>query len=78
MRQEFMADMLGVHRPTVSLADGILQKAGLISYHRGQMEILDPEGLREGACECYELIQTQIDRIFDRPWQDLIQEHDQQ
>jgi hypothetical protein len=42
------------------------------------MQILDPEGLREGACECYELIQMQIDRIFDRPWQKLIQEQDQQ
>jgi len=78
MRQEFLAQMLGVHRPSVSVAAGMLQKAGLISYHRGQMEILDPEGLREGACECYELIQMQIDRIFDRPWQDLVQEQDQQ
>jgi CRP-like cAMP-binding protein len=78
LRQEYIAQMLGVHRPSVSIAASILQKAGLISYHRGQMQILDPEGLREGACECYELMEVQINRIFDRPWRELAQEQDQQ
>jgi CRP-like cAMP-binding protein len=77
MRQEFMAQMLGVHRPSVSVAANILQKAGLIRYSRGQMEILDPEGLREGACECYQLMEAQFNRIFEQPWRDLAREEDQ-
>ena len=69
MRQEFMALMLGVHRPTVSTAANMLQQAGLISYSRGQMRIIDPEGLRAGSCECLGLIEKQFDGIFDYPLQ---------
>lgn len=47
LRHEFLAQMLGVHRPAVTIAAGVLQKAGLISYGRGQMSIVDPDGLRE-------------------------------
>lgn len=68
LRQEFIARMLGVQRPTVSIAARTLQKAGLISYSRGNIKILDPEGLNEGACECLELIETQFDKIFGRSW----------
>lgn len=67
MRQEFMAQMLGVHRPTVSTAANMLQHAGLISYSRGQMQILDAEGLREGSCECLEIMEQQFEKIFERP-----------
>jgi CRP-like cAMP-binding protein len=63
LRQEFIAEMLGVHRPTVSIAAKTLQKAGLIDYSRGQMRILDPEGLKNGACECYSLIEGQVARL---------------
>jgi CRP-like cAMP-binding protein len=63
LRQEFIAEMLGVYRPTVSIAAKTLQKAGLIDYSRGQMRILDPEGLKNGACECYALIEGQIARL---------------
>ncbi|MBV9929134.1 MAG: Crp/Fnr family transcriptional regulator [Acidobacteria bacterium] len=77
MRQEFMAAMLGVQRPTVSTTAAILQKAGLITYTRGRMTILNPEGLVKGACECLELIETQMDRIFDTPWRDLIRREDE-
>lgn len=63
LRQEFIAQMLGVHRPTVSIAAKVLQKAGLIDYSRGQIRILDPEGLKNGACECYSLIEGQIARL---------------
>lgn len=59
MRQQFMAQMLGVQRPTVSTTAFMLQQAGLISYSRGQMKILDPEGLIEGACACYELMERE-------------------
>ena len=77
MRQEFMAQMLGVARPTVSIAANMLQKAGLISYSRGRMRVLDPDGLAEGACECYEIINGQIDKIFERPWRELVQDEDE-
>jgi CRP-like cAMP-binding protein len=78
MRQEFMAQMLGVHRPSVSIAANTLQKAGLIHYSRGHMQILDPEGLEAGACECYGLMEQQMNRIFDTSWRALAQEEDQQ
>ena len=78
MRQEFLAYMLGVHRPTVSIAASMLQKAGLISYSRGHMHILDSKGLRDGACECLEIMESQFDRIFDRPWCGAAREEDQQ
>ena len=69
MRQEYMALMLGVHRPTVSIAARMLQQAGLISYSRGQMRILDADGLRNGSCECLELIEKQFNQIFKHPLQ---------
>lgn len=78
MRQEFLANMLGVARPTVSIAAALLQRAELISYTRGRMRVLDPEGLREGACECYEIIDKQIDKIFGRPWRELAHQEDEQ
>ena len=65
IRQEFVAQMLGVHRPTVSTAANMLQHAGLISYTRGQMRILDPEGLKNGSCECLEIIERQFAAVFD-------------
>ena len=76
MRQEFLAMMLGVHRPTVSTTASILQKAGLITYTRGRMTVLDPEGLTAGSCECLELMETQMDRIFDKPWRELARRED--
>jgi len=68
LRQEFMAAMLGVSRPTVSITAKILQKAGLIDYSRGKMRILDGEGLRAGACECYDIMENQFARIFKDDW----------
>jgi Mn-dependent DtxR family transcriptional regulator len=65
IRQEFIAMMLGVHRPTVSTAASMLQQAGLISYSRGQIRILDEEGLRNGSCECLAVIETQFAQIFE-------------
>jgi CRP-like cAMP-binding protein len=76
MRQEFMAQMLGVARPTVSIAANMLQKAGLISYSRGRMRVLDPEGLAEGSCECYEIVNRQLDKIFERPWREAAHDED--
>lgn len=70
MRHEFLAQMLGVHRPTLSTAAGILQKAGLINYRYGKLAILEPDGLSEGACECLEMMEAQFDKIFDQPWRE--------
>jgi hypothetical protein len=53
---------------------GVFQRCGLIRYSRGRMQILDPEGLRDGACECYEVIEAQFDRIFGRPWREMARE----
>lgn len=65
LRQEFVAMMLGVHRPTVSTAANMLQQAGLITYTRGQMRILNEEGLRNGSCECLGIIEKQFAMMFD-------------
>lgn len=53
LSHEYLAMMVGVRRPTVTLAAGALQKAGLIRYRRGRMEIVDREGLEKVSCECY-------------------------
>jgi len=54
---EFMAQMLGTGRPSVSLAAGILQRSGLIENMRGTVKILNRRGLEKAACECYFAIQ---------------------
>ncbi|MEP7216753.1 MAG: Crp/Fnr family transcriptional regulator [Anaerolineaceae bacterium] len=54
--QEFLAQMLGVSRPSVTVAAASLQRDGLITYHRGDMTILDRAKLEEAACECYAVI----------------------
>ena len=74
MRQEFMAQMLGVHRPAVSIAANVLQNAGLIRYSRGNMEILNPEGLQQGACECYDIVDGQFNRLFGHSWRQLAED----
>lgn len=56
MTQEFISQMLGVHRPSVSKSAHKLQDQGLIRYNRGRIEILDREGLEEFSCECYQTI----------------------
>jgi CRP-like cAMP-binding protein len=64
MRQEFMAHMLGVHRPSVSIAANALKKAGLIRYERGIMTVLDSERLEKNCCECYRAIESQFERAL--------------
>jgi hypothetical protein len=56
--------MLGVTRPSVTIAAGMLQKAGLISYVRGSVEILDRAGLEQAACECYRVITDEFRRLI--------------
>jgi CRP-like cAMP-binding protein len=62
LTQEFISHMLGTRRASVTVAAGILQKAGLITYRRGQVTIEDRAGLESAACECYEGINQQIER----------------
>jgi CRP-like cAMP-binding protein len=62
LTHEFLGYMLGVTRPAVTLAARVLQQAGLITYHRGIITILDRPGLEAAACECYEIISTEFAR----------------
>ncbi len=56
LSQGFLADILGSRRTTVTLAAGVLRRRKLISYRRGQIQILDHEKLKSAACECYETV----------------------
>jgi CRP-like cAMP-binding protein len=62
--QEFMADMLGVRRPTVSLVASTVQKAGLIKYSRGKMTIVNRLGLEASSCECYSKVKEEFHRLL--------------
>ena len=63
--QEFLGQMLGARRSTVSVSAGILQRAGLIRYVRGHVTIVDRAGLEAVACECYSVIRTELDRVVE-------------
>jgi CRP-like cAMP-binding protein len=62
--QEFLAEMLGVRRPSVTTVARTLQEAGIVKYTRGKIEIVDVEGLRESACECYETVRGQYEQLL--------------
>ena len=66
LTQEFLAQMLGVRRPSVTVAAGELQRAGLIRYQRGRIRIADRAGLEAGACECYETVRAEFDRLLSQ------------
>lgn len=65
LTQEFIAQMLGIHRPGVTLAAINLKEAGLIDYRRGMVSIVDKEGLEEIACECYETLKSDYENISE-------------
>jgi CRP-like cAMP-binding protein len=64
LTQDYIADMLGVHRPSVSLVAGAFQQAGFIKYSRGCMSILNREGLEEASCECYAAGASQFAKLL--------------
>jgi len=61
MSQEYLSHMLGVTRPTVSMAAGQLKQEGLIGYTRGVITILNRPGLERRSCECYQVIKDHLD-----------------
>jgi Mn-dependent DtxR family transcriptional regulator len=65
LTQEFVAQMLGVRRTSVSLVANTLQNAGLIRYSRGRIQITDLDGLRAASCECYGRVKAQYHRLLD-------------
>jgi len=67
--QEFLAEMLGVRRSSVSVVAHTLQQAGMIKYARGRIQIVDLDGLRETACECFDTIKSHYQMLLGgRPY----------
>lgn len=64
LTQDLIAVMLGVRRSTVSIAAGMLQRAGVIRYQHGRITITDREGLENAACECYDAVATEYRALF--------------
>jgi CRP-like cAMP-binding protein len=58
LTQEFLGNMLGARRTTVTQAAGTLQRKGLIKYSRGRIHVVDPTGLESAACECYRTVRN--------------------
>ena len=67
LTQEFLAHMLGTRRASVTVAAGILQKAGLIKYTRGEVNVVSRAGLEEASCECYQSMVRQSNN-WEREW----------
>jgi CRP-like cAMP-binding protein len=62
--QEFLAEMLGARRTSVTVVARTLQQTGVLKYARGRIQIIDPEGLRECACECYSTVRGCYDTLL--------------
>jgi CRP-like cAMP-binding protein len=67
LTHEFLSEMLGVQRTTVTMLAKELQDVGLINYRRGRIEIVDRRRLEARACECYETARRKIDKVFSEP-----------
>jgi CRP-like cAMP-binding protein len=61
--QELLAEMLGTRRPTIAVAMGQLQRQGLLSYNRGHIALLQRDAIRAKACECYSIVNKEIDNF---------------
>ena len=64
MTQELVASMLGVRREGITEAAGNLQRAGLISYRRGHISVLQRAGLEARSCECYAVVKKELTRLM--------------
>ena len=64
LTHEFLAQMLGVQRSTVTVAAGDLQRAGMIGYSRGKIHIVDRANLARRACECYQIVRASYQRVL--------------
>ncbi len=69
LTQEFLSDMLGVRRPSVTVAARTLQNAGVIQYRRGRITVLDRTALEEASCECYRVITAEYQRLVTPGWE---------
>ena len=67
LTHEFLASMLGVRRPTVTLVMAELARTGIVSHVRGHVRIVDRKGLEAVSCECYRTVRTVFDRLLDQP-----------
>lgn len=67
LTHEFLAAMLGVQRSSITVIANKLQVEGLISYHRGEVSIINPEGLEKRTCECYARVLQRIELAFEPP-----------
>jgi len=65
LTQEFLAQMMGVRRTSVSIVANALQKRGLIRYRRGHIHIVDVDGLRQCSCECYQTLKSISARLLN-------------
>ena len=64
---EFLADILGVNRKSITLAAQVIQAAGLINYRRGKMQVLDRHGLERASCECYAVVKARFEAFLSPP-----------
>jgi hypothetical protein len=63
LTQEFLSQMLGVQRSSITVIAGKLQEAGLINYRRGHIHIRNVDGVRDGCCECYQVILDHFEQL---------------
>jgi len=68
LTQEFLAQMLGSRRSTVTVSAGQLQRDGLIDYTRGRVRVVDRPGLEAKSCECYHIVRTTYDKLIGRDY----------
>ena len=64
---EFLSNMLGTNRKSVTLAAQALQASGLITYRRGKIQVLDRPGLEKASCECYAIVRERFDAFLTPP-----------
>ena len=67
LTQDFIAMMLGVHRPSITVTAGILQRAGLIRYGGGRIVILDRASLEAASCECHAAVRRRFEALLGTP-----------